>query len=142
MHKMNKTSQITVETVVNKDAQTVWDFWTKPKHIFQWSHASDDWHTPYAENDLRVGGKFLCRMQARNGSGSFDFIGTYDKIKTEEFIEYTIIDGRKVSVIFKEIDGKTEIVETFEPENENSIEMQKQGWQSILDNFKKYVENN
>ena len=139
METVNKTT-ITVQGTINAPVEKVWKFWTTPEHITKWNKASDDWHTPFAENDLRVGGKFLSRMEARDGSFGFDFGGVYDKIKVNELIEYTLGDGRKVIINFKSNGNETKVVETFEAENENSIEIQRGGWQAILDNFKKYVE--
>lgn len=137
----NDTTLITVETVVNAPIDTVWKKWTNPDDIVKWNNASDDWHTTKAENDLKVGGKFLSRMEAKDGSTGFDFSGTYDTIKQNEIIEYTADDNRKVQVHFFDGDDKTTIIEVFEAENENPIEMQKSGWQSILNNFKKYTES-
>jgi uncharacterized protein YndB with AHSA1/START domain len=133
---------ITVQTIVNAPIDKVWKKWNNPNDIVKWNNASDDWHTTKAENDLRIGGKFLSRMEAKDGSMAFDFEGVYDAIKTNEHIEYTIADGRKVKISFTEQDGKTKVVETFDPEDENSIELQHDGWQSILDSFKKYTEEN
>ncbi len=133
---------ITVQTVVNKDLQTVWDFWTNPEHITKWNSASPDWHTPTATNDLRTGGTFTSRMEARDGSIGFDFGGTYDEVVPMQKIAYTMGDGRKALVLFKEIPESVTITETFEMENENPEEMQRAGWQAILDNFKKYTESN
>lgn len=135
------TTLITVETVVNAPIDTVWKKWTTPDDIVKWNNASDDWHTTRAENDLKVGGKFLSRMEAKDGSTGFDFSGTYDTIKQNEIIEYTADDNRKVQVHFFDGDDKTTVIEVFEAENENPIEMQKSGWQSILNNFKKYTES-
>ena len=140
METQNKTL-ITVENTVNAGVEKVWECFTKPEHVVNWNNASEDWFTPRAENDLRVGGNFVYRMEAKDGSFGFDFGGTYDKIKNNELIEYTIGDGRKVTVnFFSEEKNKTRVVERFEAENMNSIEMQKAGWQAILDNFKKYTE--
>lgn len=133
---------IMIQTTVKAPVPKVWNYWTKPEHIIKWNQASDDWHTTRAENDLRTGGKFLARMEAKDGSFGFDFGGIYDEVKENEYIEYTIGDGRKVKIIFTSRNDKTEIVETFEAENTNSLEMQKGGWQAILDNFKKYTEAN
>ena len=133
---------ITVETTVKASATKVWEYWTTPKHIKQWNAASDDWHTTHAENDLRVGGKFLARMEAKDGSSGFDFGGVYDKVTENDFIKYTIGDGRKVEITFSGEGNETTIVESFETENTHSIEMQRSGWQAILDNFKKYAETN
>ncbi len=131
---------VTVWTIVNAPIGIVWKNWTTSDEIIKWNNASNDWHTPQAVNDLRVGGKFNYRMEAKDGSVGFDFWGIYDKVVINSQIDYTLGDGRKVKVIFADIDGKTEVVETFEPEAENSIELQRSGWQAILDNFKKYTE--
>lgn len=131
---------ITVEATVKAPVVKVWEYWTAPKHVKQWNAASDDWHTTYAENDLRVGGKFLSRMEAKDGSFGFDFGGVYDKVTKNEFITYTIGDGRKVELTFSGDEDETTIVESFEAEDTHSIEMQRGGWQAILDNFKKYTE--
>lgn len=132
---------LTVETTVNAPIEKVWKLWTEPRHITQWNNASDDWYTPKAENDLKTGGKFLSRMEARDGSMGFDFEGTYDEVKKNERIAYTMSDGRKVNIAFKGQGHTTTVTETFEAENENPVEMQQGGWQSILDNFRKYVES-
>jgi len=137
-----QSTRITIETTVKAPVEKVWKFWTSPEHITKWNNASDDWHTPFAENDLRVGGKFLSRMEARDGSFGFDFGGVYDVVKENERIEYTIGDGRKVEVSFTSNGKETRVVETFEAESMNPIEMQRGGWQAILNNFKKYVEAN
>ncbi len=136
------TTTITVEATINVPVQKVWRLWTSPEHIMKWNNASDDWHTPRAENDLRVGGKFLSRMEAKDGSFGFDFNGVYDKITTNELISYKIEGGRKVKVVFTPNGNTTTVTETFEPETENSLELQKGGWQAILNNFKKYAEAN
>lgn len=141
MSKAEKTS-ITVETIVQAPVEKVWECWTKPEHITGWNNASDDWHTPRAENDLRVGGKFLSRMEARDGSMGFDFGGVYDEVKPNERIAYTLDDDRKVKIVFTGNDNETTVTETFEAEKENSVELQRGGWQAILDNFKKYTESN
>lgn len=141
METSNKTI-ITVEATVNAPIEKVWKFWTSPEHITKWNNASDDWHTPYAESDLRVGGKFSSRMEAKDGSFGFDFWGVYDIVITNERIEYTLGDDRKVKIVFTDKGNATQVIESFEAENENSIEMQKGGWQAILDNFRKYTEEN
>jgi uncharacterized protein YndB with AHSA1/START domain len=133
---------ITVEATIHVPVEKVWEYWNKPEHITQWCNASPDWHVPRAENDLQVGGKFSTRMEAKDGSFGFDFGGVYDEVKTNELIDYTMGDGRKVSIIFSEDGNTTKLVETFEAEEENPVEMQRGGWQAILDNFKKYVEAN
>ncbi len=135
-------SEITVANTVNAPVEKVWKFWTAPEHITQWNNASEDWHTPFAENDLRIGGKFLSRMEAKDGSYGFDFGGVYDEVKTNELIAYTIGDGRKVKVIFTANGNQTKLTTTFEAEDINSIEMQRGGWQAILNSFKKYTETN
>jgi uncharacterized protein YndB with AHSA1/START domain len=137
-----KVTTITVENTVNAPAEKVWKFWAAPEHITKWANASDDWHTTRAENDLREGGKFLSRMEAKDGSFGFDFWGVYDAVKENELIEYTLGDGRKVIIHFTGKGNTTKIVQTFEAEATNPIEMQKGGWQAILNNFKKYVEAN
>ncbi len=133
--------RITIQTTVNAPISDVWKYWTDPRHIVKWNNASDDWHTPTAENDLRVGGKFLSRMEAKDGSFGFDFGGTYTEVDPYRRIAYDMTDERSVEADFTEEDGKTRIVQTFDPERQNSLEMQRQGWQAILDNFKKYVES-
>lgn len=120
--------------------EKVWDFWNEPEHIKGWAFASDDWEVPLAENDLRVGGKFKTRMQAKDQSQGFYFSGVYTNVGEHEVIEYAMDDGRKVSVKFENMGDKTKITEIFEPENENPEEVQRSGWQAILDNLKKYVE--
>ena len=132
---------ITVENTINAPIDKVWEAWTKPEHVVKWNNASDDWHTPKASNDLREGGKFSFRMEARDGSIGFDFGGVYDIVRNHEYIEYTMSDDRKVKVTFTSLGDATKVIETFEAENTHSIELQKSGWQSILDNFKKYVES-
>jgi uncharacterized protein YndB with AHSA1/START domain len=117
--------KITVQTTVSAPVEKVWEKWTNPDDIIKWNTASEDWHTTKAENDLRAGGKFSSRMEAKDGSVGFDFWGIYDNIKNNELIEYTMGDGRKVTVSFTSDNNKTEIVETFEAEDENSEELQK-----------------
>ena len=141
METKNRTT-VTVESTIKAPVEKVWKYWAGPEHITKWANASDDWHTPFAENDLREGGKFLSRMEAKDGSMGFDFGGVYDKVKQNELIEYTIGDGRKVIVHFTSNGNETKVIETFEAEDTNPIEMQRGGWQAILDNFKKYAESN
>lgn len=136
----NNKTIITVETTVNAPVEKVWQYWTEPRHIMRWNNASADWCTTKAENDLREGGSFSATMAAKDGSFSFDFGGVYDKVKKHELIEYTLGDGRKVKVVFSSTGDQTKVVEDFEAENQNSIELQKGGWQAIVDNFKKHVE--
>lgn len=138
---MTIQQEITVETTVQAPVEKVWTFWTDPIHITKWNFASDEWHSPFAENDLREGGKFTSRMETKDGSFGFDFGGVYDEIKLHEVIAYTMEDGRKVRISFKDRAGETEIIETFDAETSHSIEVQQQGWQAILNNFKKYVDS-
>ena len=132
---------ITIQTVVNAPLAKVWEYWNKPEHITGWAFASDDWEAPAAENDLRVGGKFKTVMAAKDKSTCFNFTGTYTAIEKNELIEYDIEDGRHVKVEFEETPTGVRITETFEPENENPKDVQRSGWQAILDNFQKYVES-
>lgn len=134
--------QIEISIKVNSDIDKAWEYWTKPEHITRWNSASDEWHTPKAENDLREGGRFTFRMEAKDGSTGFDFGGTYDEVKDKEYISYTLDDDRKVDISFEKRDDEVLIVEKFEPESQNSEDMQRDGWQAILNNYKKYVENN
>lgn len=133
---------ITVEAEVKAPVEKVWQFWTLPEHIVKWNNASDDWHTPYAENDPRTGGKFLSRMEAKDGSFGFDFGGVYDEVVINKKIEYTMADGRKVTITFTPNGDVCKVSETFDAEETNSAEMQRAGWQAIMDNFKKYAEEN
>ena len=133
---------ITVQTKIQAPITIIWDLWTKPEHIIQWNAASEDWHTPYAENDLKVGGKFKSTMASKDGTMSFDFVGTYDVILDKKLIAYSIEDGRSVMIVFDELEEGFEVREYFEPESVHPEELQYQGWLSILENFKRYVENN
>jgi uncharacterized protein YndB with AHSA1/START domain len=133
---------ITVATLINAPIEKVWTYWTKPMHITQWNFASIDWWAPRATNDLTKGGKFSFRMEAKDGSFGFDLEGIYDRVEIQKRIDYTLSDERKVMVEFV-VDGSTcKVIEEFEAETENSEELQRAGWQAILDNFKKYVEEN
>ncbi len=136
------STTITIQTQIHAPIVKVWENWTEPRHITQWNNASDDWHTPYAANDLRVGGSFSSRMEAKDGSMGFDFGGIYDDVRVHERITYTLGDGRKVDILFAQEGDQVKVTETFETENTHPIEMQRMGWQSILDNFKKYTESN
>jgi uncharacterized protein YndB with AHSA1/START domain len=135
-----ETPVIEISANIKSPLGIVWNCWTTPEDIIQWNHASDDWHSPRAENDLRVGGKFNIRMEARDGSTGFDFEGTYLSVILHKQITYSIGDGRLVKVDFSSIAGVTTVTETFEAESVHSLEQQRAGWQSILDNFKKYAE--
>ena len=141
METTTNATKITVETTVNAPVEKVWRSWNEPQHIKNWCAASDDWHAPKAENDLRTGGTFSTRMEAKDGSFGFDFGGVYDNVKKNELIEYTMGDGRQVQVTFSPAGDQTKIVETFDAEATNPVEMQRGGWQAILDNFKKYTES-
>ena len=136
------SNMITIEALINAPIEKVWKFWTKPEHIMVWNAASDDWHTPSASIDLRTGGKFTSRMEAKDGSFGFDFEGIYDEVINMELIKYSMADGRKVQVDFIKEGNNTQIIEKFDPESVNPIDMQKTGWQAILNNFKKYTEAN
>jgi uncharacterized protein YndB with AHSA1/START domain len=140
METQRKTT-IKVSTTVNLPVSKVWKLWTTPEDIVKWNNASNDWHTVKAENDLRTGGTFSSRMESKDGSAGFDFAGTYKKVILNHQIQYTIADSRRVSILFTGAGNKTIIVESFEAEDINPIEFQKQGWQSILNNFKKYAES-
>jgi uncharacterized protein YndB with AHSA1/START domain len=132
--------KITVETLVRANLNLVWDTWNNPDDIKQWNAASDDWHTTKSTVDLREGGKFSARMEAKDGSTGFDFEGTYTRIEPHRVIEYRMEDGREVRVQFSEAADGVLVRETFEAETENDPELQRQGWQAILDNFAKHVE--
>jgi uncharacterized protein YndB with AHSA1/START domain len=132
---------ITVRSEINLPIPEVWKLWTTPEDIVKWNYASEDWHTPQAFNDLREGGSFNFRMEARDGSFGFDFYGIYDTIIQNKKICYTLGDERKVEISFEGKNKKVEIIESFEAESTNPVEMQKSGWQSILENFKKYAES-
>ena len=137
---MSTMTRITVTALVHKPLADVWNTWTDPKHIMQWNAATDDWHCPNAENDLRTGGKFSSTMAARDGSFSFDFEGVYDDVQTHKRIAYTMADGRTCEILFTEENGGTRVAESFDAESQNPVEMQRGGWQAILDRFKAYAE--
>lgn len=138
--KNTEKASITVQTLVNAPVEKVWKCWSEPQHIVGWNAASDDWHTPKAENDLQVGGQFVYRMEAKDGSFGFDFPGRYTKVELYRQIEYTLDDDRTVQISFAPQENGTLITETFEAESENALELQQNGWQAILNNFKKYTE--
>lgn len=141
--KTNSTREkISVENTIKAPVEKVWKLWNTPEDIKKWCCASEDWHVPNAENDIRKGGTFVTRMEAKDGSFGFDFKGVYDDVKTNELIAYTMVDGRTATITFTGKGNETKVTETFEAESENPIDMQRSGWQSILDNFKKYVEKN
>jgi uncharacterized protein YndB with AHSA1/START domain len=131
---------IIVEALVGLPLGRVWQYLTQPEYVTKWNFASDDWHCPNAENNLVPGGEFHYTMAAKDGSFSFDFWGTYKNIELEKYVEITLGDGRKMSVEFETVEAGTRVTEIFEPEKVHSLELQKTGWQAILDNFKKYAE--
>lgn len=133
--------KITVTTTVKAPVQRVWAAWTTPESITKWNFASDDWCCPHASIDLAVGAKFSYRMEAKDGSFGFDFEGKFTRVETNKSIEYIMDDGRKVWVSFEETADGVTVSETFDAENQHSAEMQRQGWQSILENFKKHTES-
>ncbi len=132
---------ITIQINTKLSPAQAWETWTQPKHIIQWCHASEDWHVTHSSNDLTIGGSFNTGMAAKDGSFAFDWEGVYDEITPHKLIKYHMADGRKVEVIFNETAEGTEIIEKFDPETENPEEMQKAGWQAILNNWKQYSEN-
>lgn len=135
-------TRIKISALVNAPIEKVWENWTQPKHITNWNFAIDTWQCPSASNDLKVGGKYLARMEAKDGSFGFDFEATYDTVVELQELTYTMTDGRKSTTVFEDRGNETAIMTTFDAESENPAEMQQQGWQAILDNFKKYVESN
>ena len=137
---MSTHTRITVSALVNKPVEQVWNIWTDPKHITQWCAASDDWHCPKASNDPRTGGKFSSTMAARDGSVSFDFEGVYDDVQLHKLIAYTMADGRTCEILFSSEQGGTRVVESFDAETQNTVELQRGGWQAILDRFKAHAE--
>ena len=132
--------KITIEASISASLEKVWSCWTEPKHITNWNFATDDWQCPSAENDLRVGGKYKARMEAKDGSFGFDFEAIYDEVIPQKKLTYTMPDGRVVTTSFEDQGEKTRVTTVFDAEGENPVEMQKNGWQAILNNFKKYVE--
>lgn len=139
MDTIKKT--ITVETLISRPLETVWENFTKPEHITNWNFASEDWSCPSAEIDLRENGRFSYRMEAKDQSTGFNFCGRYQKIQKPNQLHYVLDDGRQVEVNFERLSGGTKIVETFEAEDQNPLEQQRSGWQAILDNLKKYTES-
>lgn len=137
---MTNYSQITIEAVISRPLSEVWSRFTHPEHITQWNFASDDWQCPRASNDLKVGGKYSARMEAKDGSFGFDLVGIYSEVVDQKKLAYTMEDGRKVTTNFEKIGDSTKVTTKFDAEKENSEELQKSGWQAILNNFKKYAE--
>ena len=134
--------KITVQATISAGRKKVWEYYSNPEHITNWNFASEDWKCPAASNDMRIGGKYSARMEAKDGSFGFDFVAVYEDIIEGEKFTYAMTDGRKATVIFNILDDKTEVSVTFDAETENTIEMQRDGWQAILNNFKKYTETN
>lgn len=132
--------QITVSVTVPAPIERVWSAYITPEDIVKWNAASDDWHTTKSRVDLRVGGQFSSRMEAKDGSFGFDFEGVYTKIVPHELIEYSFGD-REAKVTFDKSNDGVTVTVLFDAEDENEVDMQRQGWQAILDNFKKHVLN-
>lgn len=139
---MTQTKKITVKATAAVPVQKVWNMWNSPNDIMRWNSADPSWHCPSSQNDLKEGGRFNNRMEARDGSFGFDFEGIYDKVDLHKEITYTMTDGRRVTTLFTQHDGRTDIESTFDAESQNDPEFQRQGWQAILDNFIKYAESN
>lgn len=139
---MSSFNSITIRATIKAPHDVVWKYLTEPAHVVHWNHASDDWHTTRAENDLQVGGKFNYRMEAKDGSFGFDFEGVYEQIVKEQLIRYSLADNRKVSIELSGLGDVTVVSETFDAENKNPLEMQQTGWQAILNNLKQYIESN
>lgn len=136
-----KTEKIKISSTIGSGIEKVWECWVLPEHITQWNFASDDWCCPKAENDLRVGGRYLARMEAKDGSFGFDFEAIYDEVEPMKKISYVMTDGRRAITNFESLGNEVKLTTEFDSEDQNPIDMQRDGWQAILDNFKKYVEN-
>lgn len=134
------TEKITVKTIVLANKQKVWDYYTNPDHITKWNFADSSWHCPAASNDMKIGGKYFARMESKDGSFGFDYVAIYTELNEGNNFAYEFA-GRKVNVLFLDLNGETEVIIRFDPENENPIELQRNGWQAILNNFKKYAES-
>lgn len=139
-HNMMNKQTLTVKTTIDAGVDKVWNLYNDPQAIMQWNQAADDWHCPASENDLKVGGRFKNTMAAKDGSFSFDFSGTYTRVEPQQALSYTMDDERKVEMQFDGDDKQTTVTTQFEAESQNPLEMQQQGWQAILNNFKNYVE--
>lgn len=137
----NEREKIKVEVFIRKPREEVWECFTNPLHIVNWNFASDDWHCPFAENELKTGGRFRYTMSSKDGKFSFDFTGKFIEINLGKFIAYELDDGRQVQIFFDQSHKGTLVTEIFEAENIYPVELQREGWQSILNNFKIYVEN-
>jgi uncharacterized protein YndB with AHSA1/START domain len=132
--------KIMIQSTIAAETSKVWEYWTKPEHITKWNFATEEWECPTAENDLRPGGKYTARMQAKDGSFGFDFEAIYDEVVDQKKITYTMGDGRQATTDFEDLGGQTKVTTTFDAEGEHDAEMQRAGWQAILDNFKRYAE--
>lgn len=134
------STRIQIEAYLASPLHKVWSYWTEPTHITKWNFAVPEWHCPKATNDLKVGGKYFARMEAKDGSFGFDFEATYDEVILLKKLEYSLADGRKVTTSFEECGNGTKVTTIFDAETQNPEEMQRSGWQSILNNFKRYTE--
>lgn len=134
------SAKIQIEATIQSSLKKVWSYWTDPNHITKWNFAVPEWCCPSATNDLKAGGKYTARMEAKDGSFGFDFEATYDEVIPHETLAYTMSDGRKAITNFESVGSATKVTTLFDPEQSNPVEMQKNGWQAILNNFKKYVE--
>jgi uncharacterized protein YndB with AHSA1/START domain len=136
------SNKVTVSATIDADVKDVWNYYTTPEHITKWNFADPSWHCPSASNDMKVGGRYVARMEARDGSFGFNFEAIYDEIVTGEKFTYSMLNGRQATVDFKKNGNQTAVTVSFDPETENPLDMQRRGWQAILDNFKKYAEEN
>ncbi len=132
--------KIQIQVIVEKSLDDVWNFWTNPDHIVKWNQADESWHSPFAESDLKKGGRFLFRMEAKDGSMGFDFSGTYTEVVVKQKIGFQLDDERMVDVTFQKQGSSIVVTESFEPEEQFDLDLQRKGWQAILENFKKYSE--
>lgn len=137
-----EATKITIHATISAGIQKVWNYYTQPEHITKWNFASPDWHCPSASNDMRIGGKYTARMEAKDGSFGFEFEATYSEITENQKFVYVMPDGREVSVSINEDNHLTNITVCFDTETENPVDLQREGWQAILNNFKNYAENN
>lgn len=134
-------SKITIEAEISASRDKVWEYYNFPEHITKWNFAAETWHCPHAESDLQPGGKYLARMEAKDGSFGFDFEAIFNEVIAPEKLSYTMLDGRTCEIVFKKSEDKTRVTVSFDPENMNPEDIQRDGWQAILNNFKKYAEN-
>lgn len=133
--------KVTVSNTIAQNVSNTWELWTSPEHIMNWNFATPEWHCPKAENELSVGGRFDYHMAAKDGTMDFDYCGTFTTVDAPKLLEFKLDDGRYVSVRFIDLDERTEVIETFDVEDVNSVDLQRHGWQAILDNFKTYAES-